>query len=167
MTIFQFYTVCYTKQLGAGAMGAEIAAVAALKGKTVTLGDIQTDPLGKAVKTAAQICKDKHLSSTETRDALDRLMPDPHGYGLAHADLVIEAASEELDIKQKIFKGLKGALKKDAILATNTSSLSVDDLAAAAPAKSRFAGLHYFNPVSKIDLVEVVKGTATNAIDSP
>ncbi|QFT94468.1 Fatty acid oxidation complex subunit alpha [Roseovarius sp. THAF9] len=154
--------IAHVHVIGAGAMGAEIAAIAAIKGKSVTLGDIENDPLGQAIKTAAKICEDKHLSGTETRDALDRLMPDPHGYGLAHADLVIEAASEEQDIKQKIFKGIKGALKKDAILATNTSSLSVDDLAAAAPAKSRFAGLHYFNPVSKIDLVEVVKGTATN-----
>ncbi|WP_103764783.1 3-hydroxyacyl-CoA dehydrogenase NAD-binding domain-containing protein [Roseovarius confluentis] len=154
--------IAHVHVIGAGAMGAEIAAIAAIKGKSVTLGDIQTDPLGQAIKTAAKICEDKHLSGTETRDALDRLMPDPHGYGLAHADLVIEAASEEQDVKQKIFKGLKGALKKDAILATNTSSLSVDDLATAAPAKSRFAGLHYFNPVSKIDLVEVVKGAATN-----
>ena len=155
-------SIAHVHVIGAGAMGAEIAAIAAIKGKTVTLGDIQTDPLGKAVKTAAKICEDKHLSGTETRDALDRLMPDPHGYGLAHADLVIEAASEEQEVKEKIFKGLKGTVKKDAILATNTSSLSVDELAAAVPAKSRFAGLHYFNPVSKIDLVEVVKGTATN-----
>lgn len=154
--------ITHVHVIGAGAMGAEIAAIAAIKGKTVTLGDIETGPLGKAVKTAAKICEDKHLSSTEARDALDRLMPDPHGYGMAHADLVIEAASEEQDVKEKIFKGLKGALKKDAILATNTSSLSVDDLASAAPAKSRFAGLHYFNPVSKIDLVEVVSGPATN-----
>ncbi|MGK7651585.1 3-hydroxyacyl-CoA dehydrogenase NAD-binding domain-containing protein [Roseovarius sp. B08] len=154
--------IVHVHVIGAGAMGAEIAAIAAIKGKIVTLGDIETDPLGKAVRTAAKICEAKHLSGPETRDALDRLMPDPHGYGLAHADLVIEAASEEQEIKEKIFKGLKGKLKKDAILVTNTSSLSVDDLASAAPAKSRFAGLHYFNPVSKIDLVEVVKGSATN-----
>lgn len=154
--------ITHVHVIGAGAMGAEIAAMAAIKGKNVTLGDIQTDPLGKAIKTATKICEDKHLSGTGTRDALDRLMPDPHGYGLAHADLVIEAASERQDLKEKIFKGLKGAMKKDAILATNTSSLSIDELAGAAPATSRFAGLHYFNPVSKVDLVEVVKGSATS-----
>lgn len=154
--------IAHVHVIGAGAMGAEIAAIAAIKGKTVTLGDIETVPLGRAIGTAAKICEAKHLSGTETRDALDRLMPDPNGYGLAHADLVIEAASEEQEIKEKIFKGLKGRLKKDAILATNTSSLSVDDLAGAAPAKSRFAGLHYFNPVSRVDLVEVVKGAATS-----
>jgi 3-hydroxyacyl-CoA dehydrogenase/enoyl-CoA hydratase/3-hydroxybutyryl-CoA epimerase len=148
--------------IGAGAMGTEIAATAAIKGKIVTLGDIETAPLGRAIKKAAQICEDNHLSAIETRDALDRLMPDPNGYGLARADLVIEAATEKQDLKGKIYKELKGKLKKSAILATNTSSLSIDDLAAFAPAKSRFAGLHFFNPVSRIDLVEVINGSDTN-----
>jgi 3-hydroxyacyl-CoA dehydrogenase/enoyl-CoA hydratase/3-hydroxybutyryl-CoA epimerase len=149
--------------IGAGAMGAEIAAMAAIKGKRVTLGDLETDPLGRAIKQAAQICKDKHLSWTETRDALDRLMPDPKGYGIARADLIIEAAPEKIDVKEKIYAGLKGKMKTGAILASNTSSLSVDELVSHAPAKTRFAGLHFFNPVSKVDLVEVVKGDATNA----
>ncbi len=148
--------------IGAGAMGSEIAAMAAIRGKTVTLGDIETEALGKAVKLAAKICEDKHLSGIETRDALDRLMPDPRGYGVARADLVIEAASENAEVKNKIFASLKGKLKKTAILATNTSSLSVDDLSAALGAKTRFAGLHFFNPVSKIDLVEVVRGVSTS-----
>ncbi|KIN70570.1 3-hydroxyacyl-CoA dehydrogenase, NAD-binding protein [Sulfitobacter noctilucae] len=153
--------ISHVHVVGAGAMGSEIAAMSAIRGKIVTLGDIDTDALGRAIKRAVQICNDKHLSGTETRDALDRLMPDPQGYGIASADLVIEAASEEKKIKEKIFKGIKSKLKKDALLATNTSSLSVDDLASNVLAKSRFAGLHFFNPVSKIDLVEVVKGAAT------
>lgn len=148
--------------IGAGAMGSEIAAMAAIRGKTVTLGDIETEALGNAVKLAAKICEDKHLSGIETRDALDRLMPDPRGYGVARADLVIEAASENAEVKDKIFASLKGKLKKSAILATNTSSLSVDDLSGAAGAKTRFAGLHFFNPVSKIDLVEVVRGASSS-----
>ncbi len=154
--------IAHVHVIGAGAMGAEIAALAAIKGKTVTLGDIDTAPLGRAVRTAAQICEDMHLDGTRTRDALDRLMPDPRGYGLARADLVIEAASEDRATKEKIFAGLKDRLKPGAILATNTSSLSVDALAHAAPDGARFAGLHYFNPVSRIDLVEVVRGTATS-----
>ena len=148
--------------IGAGAMGAEIAAMAAIKGKAVTLGDLDQKALGRAVKRATAICEDKHLSGTETRDALDRLMPDPQGYGIARADLVIEAASEERAVKEKIFASLKDKLKKDTIVATNTSSLSVDVLADAASDKARFAGLHFFNPVSKVDLVEVIKGPATN-----
>lgn len=155
--------IAHVHVIGAGAMGAEIAAMAAIRGKTVTLGDVETAPLGAAVKSAAQICKDKHLSRIETRDALDRLTPDPKGYGVRNADLVIEAAPERIELKEKIYAGLKGKMKPGAILATNTSSLSVDALAPHAPAKTRFAGLHFFNPVSKVDLVEVVRGEATNA----
>lgn len=155
--------IAHVHVIGAGAMGGEIAAMAAIRGKRVTLGDLDTEPLGRAVALAREICGDKHLNSMETRDALDRLMPDPKGYGLAHADLVIEAAPERMEIKEKIFRGLKGRMKAGAILASNTSSLSVDALAGAAPAKTRFAGLHFFNPVSKIDLVEVVRGDATKA----
>ncbi|MBV7378001.1 3-hydroxyacyl-CoA dehydrogenase NAD-binding domain-containing protein [Maritimibacter dapengensis] len=153
--------IAHVHVIGAGAMGAEIAAMAAIKGKSLTLGDVETAPLGKAVRTAAKICEDKHLSGTEMRDALDRLMPDPKGYGLARADLVIEAASETLEVKHKIFADLKGKLKEGAILATNTSSLSIAKLAQAAPDPSRFAGLHFFNPVSRVDLVEVVAGPDT------
>ena len=155
--------IAHVHVIGAGTMGTEIAAMTAIRGKTVTLGDIDTKALGKAVKHAAQICEDKHLSGIETRDALDRLMPDPRGYGIARADLVIEAASEDREVKARIFSGLKDKMKPDAILATNTSSLSVDELANDAPDKSRFAGLHFFNPVSKIDLVEVIRSsTAEN-----
>lgn len=154
--------IAHVHVIGAGAMGTEIAAMAAIRGKTVTLGDVDPEPLGRAVREAGQICRDRHLSDIETRDALDRLMPDPKGYGVARADLVIEAAPEEIDLKEKIYRGLKGKLKKDAILASNTSSLSVDAMAAHAPAKTRFAGLHFFNPVSKIDLIEVVRGKVTN-----
>lgn len=155
--------IAHVHVIGAGAMGAEIAATAAIMGKRVTLSDIETEALGRAIKKAAQICEDKHLTAIETRDALDRLMPDPKGYGLARADLVIEAATERQELKEKIYKGLTGKLKKGAILATNTSSLSVDDLAEFAPAKGQFAGLHFFNPVSRIDLVEVINGATTNA----
>ncbi|MCX7561236.1 3-hydroxyacyl-CoA dehydrogenase NAD-binding domain-containing protein [Sulfitobacter sp. F26204] len=155
--------IAHVHVIGAGAMGSEIAAMAAIKGKRVTLSDVATDPLGCAMKQAVQICKNKHLSRIETRDALDRLMPDPQGYGIGRADLVIEAAPEKMDLKEKIYSGLKGKMKADAILASNTSSLSVDELTKYAPAKTRFAGLHFLNPVSKIDLVEVVKGDATNA----
>lgn len=155
--------IAHVHVIGAGAMGAEIAAVAAIRGKRVSLSDVDSAALGRAVKQAAKLCDDKHLSSTETRDALDRLMPDPKGYGIAQADLVIEAAPERVDVKEKIYAGLTARMKEGAILATNTSSLGVDDLSAHAPAKPRFAGLHFFNPVAKIPLVEVVLGAGTDA----
>ena len=148
--------------IGAGAMGAEIAAVAAIRGKQVTLGDTSPEALGRAIKLAREVCGSKHLSSVDKRDALDRLMPDPKGYGIAIADLIIEAGPEKVEIKQKIYDGLKSRMKKGAILASNTSSLSVDELAEHAPDAARFAGLHFFNPVSKVDLVEVIKGADTS-----
>lgn len=154
--------IAHVHVIGAGEMGAEIATMAAIRGKTVTLGDLETEALGRAVRTAVQICKEKHLTGPETRDALDRLMPDPNGYGLSRADLVIEAASESQEVKEQIFSSLAGKLKEGAIFASNTSSLSIDALAKTAPDAARFAGLHFFNPVSRIDLVEIVRGTATS-----
>jgi 3-hydroxyacyl-CoA dehydrogenase / enoyl-CoA hydratase / 3-hydroxybutyryl-CoA epimerase len=155
--------ISHVHVIGAGAMGAEIATVAAIKGKTVTLGDLDNAALGRAMKLAARLCKDKHLGGIETRDALDRLMPDPRGYGIARADLVIEAAPEKIALKEKIYADLAPKLKAGAILATNTSSLPVDELSTRAPDQARFAGLHFFNPVSRIDLVEVVQGDATDS----
>jgi 3-hydroxyacyl-CoA dehydrogenase/enoyl-CoA hydratase/3-hydroxybutyryl-CoA epimerase len=148
--------------IGAGVMGAEIAGWAAMQGKRVTLSDPDPKALGRAVRTAQAICEDGHLNSLETRDALDRLMPDPHGYGTARADLVIEAGPEKPEIKQKIFADLAATMKTGAILATNTSSLELERFVDHAPAKARFAGLHFFNPVRKVPLVEVVSHARTD-----
>lgn len=153
--------IAHVHVIGAGEMGADIAAWSAIRGKRVTLGDVQLDPLGRAVRTAARIAKDKHLGSIETRDALDRLIPDPKGYGLFRADLVIEAVPEKSELKAKIYADAEASMKEGAILATNTSSLRLSDLDVHTP--SRFAGLHFFNPVSKMQLVEVVHHDETDA----
>lgn len=142
--------------IGAGAMGAEIAAWCAIRGFRVSLGDVETAPLARAVKAARALCKDKHLSDIETRDALDRFMPDPRGHGVANADLIIEAAPEKPDLKRKIYAGIEPKMKEGAILASNTSSLELGDLAADLKRPGSFAGLHFFNPVSALELVEVV-----------
>ncbi|MAM60216.1 3-hydroxyacyl-CoA dehydrogenase NAD-binding domain-containing protein [Maritimibacter sp. UBA3975] len=142
--------------IGAGAMGAEIAAWSAMQGKRVTLEDVALEPLGAAVKRASKIYQKKHLSGIDARDALDRMMPDPSGLGRSRADLVIEAVPEKPELKEKIYAGLKGKLKPGAILASNTSSLKLSDLVDGVSAPTRFAGLHFFNPVSQMPLVEVV-----------
>lgn len=154
--------IAHVHVIGAGAMGAEIAAWAAIKGKRVTLGDVDTAPLGRAVANARAVAKEAHLSGIEIRDALDRLVPDPRGYGIARADLVIEAGPETVDIKRKIYEGIAARMKDGAVLATNTSSLSLADLRDGAPDAGRFAGLHFFNPVSKMQLVEVVGHDGTD-----
>jgi 3-hydroxyacyl-CoA dehydrogenase/enoyl-CoA hydratase/3-hydroxybutyryl-CoA epimerase len=142
--------------VGAGEMGREIAAWTAIKGIKVTLEDPSLRALGSAVRKATAICDDEHLGSAETRDALDRMMPDPNGYGAARADLVIEAVPEDTELKQKIYEKLGRVMKDGAILATNTSSLRLATLADGVAVPGRFAGLHFFNPVSKMQLIEVV-----------
>ncbi|MGY6704259.1 3-hydroxyacyl-CoA dehydrogenase NAD-binding domain-containing protein [Roseinatronobacter sp.] len=142
--------------IGAGIMGAEIAAWTAMQGKRVSVSDPDTDALGRMVAQATRICKDAHKDSLATRDTLDRLMPDPNGYALRHADLVIEAGPESAKTKAAIFADLADKMKTGAILASNTSSLQLGNLTKDVPDKARFAGLHFFNPVSKVPLVEIV-----------
>ncbi|WP_349368716.1 3-hydroxyacyl-CoA dehydrogenase NAD-binding domain-containing protein [Salinarimonas sp.] len=155
--------IAHVHVVGAGEMGAEIAAWAAISGKTVSLSDVKLDVLGEAVKTAAGVCEGAHLSPAETRDALDRMMPDPNGYGAKRADLVIEAVPEKPELKAKIYESVGAEMKPDAILATNTSSLRLEALSRSVKNPERFAGLHFFNPVSKMQLVEVVRTRATDA----
>ncbi|MBN8294797.1 enoyl-CoA hydratase/isomerase family protein [Rhodobacter sp. NTK016B] len=159
--------IAHVHVIGAGAMGAEIAAWAALRGKRVTLEDVKLDPLGKAVQRASKIYERRHLSGIDARDALDRMMPDPDGLGRARADLVIEAAPERPELKEKIYSSLVDAMKPGAILATNTSSLRLETLFDAAPDPALFAGLHFFNPVSRMPLVELVShdGVAAETLD--
>ncbi len=155
--------VAHVHVVGAGAMGGGIAAWAALKGKTVTLGDISAEALAKAVAQAESICKASHLSGIETRDTLDRIMPDLKGYGIARADLVIEAAPEKPELKEQIYTDLGRRMKTGAVLATNTSSLQLKQLVGSVKHPRRFAGLHFFNPVARMELVEVVAHEATDA----
>ncbi|MEI4235107.1 3-hydroxyacyl-CoA dehydrogenase NAD-binding domain-containing protein [Roseovarius sp. D22-M7] len=153
--------------VGAGMMGADIAAWTAVRGLSVTLEDIDTAALGAAVSRTVEIAKEAHLSDRQVRDAVDRMMPDPKGYGAAKADLVIEAVPEDGGLKAKIYHGLEERMKTDAILATNTSSLSVVGLAGQVARPERFAGLHFFNPVARMQLVEVVgqPRTDTHVLD--
>ncbi len=149
--------------VGAGTMGAEIAGWCAIKGHTVTLSDIALDPIGKAVQSAATVARASHLGSLETREALDRLIPDPREHGVPVADLIIEAAPEKPDLKREILQSLSRRCRPDAIIATNTSSLPLESLSDSVTEPARFAGLHFFNPVSKLELVEVVAHDATHA----
>lgn len=149
--------------IGAGVMGAEIAAWVAMQGKQVSVTDPSDAALGEMLRQAIRICKEAHKDSLGTRDTLDRLMPDPGGYGVRNADLIIEAGPENPETKAKIIADLSDQMKTGAILATNTSSLQLVGLIDHVPDKTRFVGLHFFNPVSKVPLVEVVSHSATSA----
>jgi 3-hydroxyacyl-CoA dehydrogenase/enoyl-CoA hydratase/3-hydroxybutyryl-CoA epimerase len=143
--------------IGAGAMGGDIAAWCAWHGFTVSLADMKQEPRAGASKRAADLYgKINHGDRKKTRDALDRLMPDLAGEGVASADLIIEAVPEKLDLKQKIFAGVESKMKPDAILATNTSSIPLEQLREGLKRPERLIGIHFFNPVSRMQLVEVV-----------
>ena len=148
--------VAHVHVIGAGAMGGDIGAWCAGQGLRVTLGDMKPEPIAGAVKRATELFGKTLRKGTDIRDALDRLMPDLGAEGVRNADLIIEAVPENLELKQKIYAGLEPVMKPGAILATNTSSIPLQDLRATLQRPERLVGLHFFNPVSRLQLVEVV-----------
>jgi 3-hydroxyacyl-CoA dehydrogenase/enoyl-CoA hydratase/3-hydroxybutyryl-CoA epimerase len=142
--------------IGAGAMGGDIAAWCANQGFRVTLADMKAEPIAGAIKRAADLFGKIIRKPTDIRDALDRLMPDLDGAGVRNADLIIEAVPERLELKQKVYASLEPNMKPGAILATNTSSIPLQDLRSTLAKPERLVGLHFFNPVSRLQLVEVV-----------
>jgi 3-hydroxyacyl-CoA dehydrogenase/enoyl-CoA hydratase/3-hydroxybutyryl-CoA epimerase len=149
--------------VGAGVMGGDIAAICAMRGLTVTLQDTAPERIAPAVKRAAQLFQRRLRDPRRVRDALDRLIPDVGGAGAARADVIIEAIFENLEAKRSVFAKLEAAAEPDAILATNTSSLKLADIATALQDPSRLVGIHFFNPVPQLQLVEIVSGDRTNA----
>jgi 3-hydroxyacyl-CoA dehydrogenase/enoyl-CoA hydratase/3-hydroxybutyryl-CoA epimerase len=148
--------------IGAGAMGGDIAAWCAHQGMRVTLSDMKPEPVAGAIKRAADLFGKIMRKGTDIRDALDRLMPDLDSEGVRNADLIIEAVPEKLELKQKVYAGLEPDMKAGAILATNTSSIPLQDLRSTLRAPERLVGLHFFNPVSRLQLVEVVSHDGTD-----
>jgi 3-hydroxyacyl-CoA dehydrogenase/enoyl-CoA hydratase/3-hydroxybutyryl-CoA epimerase len=148
--------------VGAGTMGGDIAAVCALRGMTVTLQDQSAERLAPAMKRAAELFRRRIRDKLRARDAMDRLIPDVTGEGARHADVIIEAIFENLDAKRTLFGKLEKMVKASAILATNTSSLKLADIATALENPGRLVGLHFFNPVPQMQLVEIVSGDATD-----
>ncbi|MGE5169813.1 MAG: 3-hydroxyacyl-CoA dehydrogenase NAD-binding domain-containing protein [Rudaea sp.] len=144
--------------VGAGTMGGDIAAWCALRGFTVTLQDQDAARLAPAMKRAAKLFADRLKEPRRVRDALDRLIPDVRGDGVRHADVIIEAIFENADAKRRLFADVEARAHPDAILATNTSSIPLEEIAGALAAPSRLIGLHFFNPVARMMLVEVVAG---------
>jgi 3-hydroxyacyl-CoA dehydrogenase/enoyl-CoA hydratase/3-hydroxybutyryl-CoA epimerase len=149
-------TISHVHVIGAGAMGGDIAAWCAHQDMRVTLADMKAEPIAGAMKRAAALFGKIVHKRTDIRDALDRLIPDLDGEGVRNADLIIEAVPEKLELKQKVYAGLEPRMKAGAILATNTSSIPLQDLRATLAKPERLVGLHFFNPVSRLQLVEVV-----------
>jgi 3-hydroxyacyl-CoA dehydrogenase/enoyl-CoA hydratase/3-hydroxybutyryl-CoA epimerase len=148
--------------VGAGVMGGDIAAWCAMHGLRVTLQDQSAERLAPAMKRAAELFKRRLREKPRIRDALDRLIPDVAGDGARRADVVIEAIFENLEAKRELFAKLEATAKPDALLASNTSSLKLADVGANLGNPSRLVGIHFFNPVPQMQLVEVVKGAITD-----
>jgi 3-hydroxybutyryl-CoA dehydrogenase len=151
--------------IGAGLMGNGIAHVAALSGIPVVLMDVQQQALDRALATMAknmdrQVSKGS-VSSADRDAALMRIVTATDNSAFTDCDMVIEAATENEEIKKKIFAFLCPVLKPDAFLASNTSSIPITRLAAATDRPSRFIGMHFFNPVPMMKLVEIIRGLAT------
>ena len=142
--------------IGAGVMGGDIAAWCALRGMTVTLQDQTLERMSPALKRAHALFAKKLRDPLKARAAFDRLIPDPQGDGVPHADVVIEAIFENVEAKHALFRSLEPRMKPGAVLATNTSSLKLEDLRTVLNKPERLVGIHFFNPVSMMPLVEVV-----------
>jgi 3-hydroxyacyl-CoA dehydrogenase / enoyl-CoA hydratase / 3-hydroxybutyryl-CoA epimerase len=149
--------------LGAGVMGGDIAAWCAMRGIRVTLQDLDASKIAPAIKRAAEMYKKRLKEERRIRDAMDLLQPDITGIGATKADVIIEAIVENLAVKQKVFTELEAKAKPGAILATNTSSIPLEQIATALKDPSRLVGIHFFNPVAQMMLVEIISGTQTNA----
>ncbi len=152
--------------LGAGTMGSGIAQVAAQAGHLVILRDLDRAYVDKGLATIAKNLEKAvakgNLAESAKAETLARITPTTELEAGRDADLVIEAAVENLDIKKKIFAELDAIMKPEAILATNTSSLSITAIAAATKRPNKVIGMHFFNPVPVMKLVEVIKGIATS-----
>ncbi|MGB6968003.1 MAG: 3-hydroxybutyryl-CoA dehydrogenase [Methyloceanibacter sp.] len=154
--------------IGTGQMGSGIAHVVALSGYEVVLNDLSKEKVDKALEVignnlSRQVASGK-IRDEDKKQALSRISYAETFEGLADADLVVEAATEDETVKRKIFVALSSFLKPGAIVATNTSSISITRLAAATDRPEHFIGLHFMNPVPVMELVEMIRGIATDDV---
>lgn len=152
--------------LGAGTMGGGIAYVAADKGIQVRMKDLNQEALGKGLKHASdlwmKLLKRKSIDKYQYQQKIDAVSVTTDYSGFKNLDVVVEAIVEDMGIKQKVIGECAANMRPDAIIATNTSSLSVTEMAKGHPRPEYFAGMHFFNPVNKMPLVEVIRGEKTS-----
>ncbi|HTY61887.1 MAG TPA: 3-hydroxyacyl-CoA dehydrogenase NAD-binding domain-containing protein [Acidobacteriota bacterium] len=157
------YTPRSVHVIGGGTMGADIASWCVLQGLRVTIQDVEQERLATAVKRASELFRKKLKEPRRVIEALDRFVPDMRGDGAGRADVVIEAIFENAAAKRKLYQEVEPKMRQDALLATNTSSIPLEELAETLQHPERFVGLHFFNPVSQMPLVEVVRGQRADA----
>jgi len=152
--------------VGAGQMGRGIAHVCALAGLDVVLTDINADALARGLETieanlGRQVARGR-IHEADKEAALAHIAATPDYAGFAACDMVIEAATEKEDVKREVFKALVPRLKPEALIATNTSSISITRLASATDRPGKFIGMHFMNPAPAMSLVELIRGIATD-----
>jgi 3-hydroxyacyl-CoA dehydrogenase/enoyl-CoA hydratase/3-hydroxybutyryl-CoA epimerase len=150
--------------IGAGIMGGDIAAWCALQGMQVTLQDREPKFIAPAMKRAHELFGKRIRDRRLRQAAVDRLTPDVHGDGVRRADVVIEAIIENVEAKQALYRAIEPRLKPSALLATNTSSIPLETLEQSLAQPGRLVGVHFFNPVAKMQLVEIISTSATEAV---
>lgn len=149
--------------IGAGVMGGDIAAWCVAQGLSVTLQDREPRLIAPALKRAYAQFSKRLKQPRLVQNAMDRLQPDLNGLGVRKADVLIEAIIEDEQAKIDLFRAVEPRLKPEAILATNTSSIALEKLNAGLAQPGRLVGIHFFNPVDRMQLVEIVQGTGTGA----
>jgi 3-hydroxyacyl-CoA dehydrogenase/enoyl-CoA hydratase/3-hydroxybutyryl-CoA epimerase len=147
--------------IGAGVMGADIAGWCVVSGMEVTLQDLSEEALRKGIESQGKLFARRFRTKALRDAAKARLIADPKGDLIGRADVVIEAIVEKVEVKQNLFKGIESKLKPGAVMATNTSSIMIEDIAAGLPDPGRLIGIHFFNPVAQLPLVEVIRGTGS------
>ncbi|HNP65140.1 MAG TPA: 3-hydroxyacyl-CoA dehydrogenase NAD-binding domain-containing protein [Woeseiaceae bacterium] len=159
--------ISHVHVVGAGVMGGDIAAWCALRGHTVTLQDREQKYIDPAIERGAKLFAKRIRNDDERTATSARLKSDLDGDGVAKADLIIEAIIENLEAKQGLYKALQEKMKPGALLATNTSSIRLEELRTVLREPRRFIGLHFFNPVAMLPLVEVIRceDTEQDALD--
>lgn len=154
--------------IGAGVMGGDIAAWCALRGLEVTLQDRAEQYIKPAMERATALFEKRIKDPTKRAEAAGRLRADLEGTGIAQADVVIEAIVENVEAKRALYARIEPVMKAGAVIATNTSSIRLEELSSALAAPGRLVGLHFFNPVAQMPLIEIVQGesTATESLGS-
>jgi 3-hydroxybutyryl-CoA dehydrogenase len=152
--------------VGAGTMGNGIAQVSALAGLQVIMRDVNEAAVARGVATVSssldRLVKKEKITAAQKDEALARIRGTTNAQDLSAADFIIEAATENLELKKKILKELDSLARPEVIIATNTSSISITELAAATGRADRIIGMHFFNPVPVMALVEIIRGLATS-----
>lgn len=149
--------------IGAGVMGGDIAAWCVLQGMEVTLQDRELKYIEPALKRARSLFQKKLRNRSKVSAALSRLVPDVEGKGVGKADVIIEAIFEDVDVKRELFASLEPRIKDGALLATNTSAIPLAEISSVLKKPERLIGIHFFNPVAKMPLVEVVYDEKSDA----